>query len=67
MESAENRTDIRFVKIAKVVYVRKEDLVSYLEEMADYEPHDEVTHDASLRLKEAAKLLGEIGCLTNQR
>ena len=67
MESAKNRMDIRFVKIAKVVYVRKEDIVSYLEEMADYEPHDEVTHDASLRLKEAAKLLGEIGCLTNQR
>ena len=67
MGSTKNRMDIRFVKIAKVVYVRKEDLVSYLEEMADYEPHDEVTHDASLRLKEAAKLLGEIGCLTNQR
>ena len=61
MESAKNRMDIRFVKIAKVVYVRKEDLVSYLEEMADYEPHDEVTHDASLRLNEAARLLGGIG------
>ena len=67
MESAENRTDIRFVKIAKVVYVRKEDIISYLLDMAAYEPHDEVTHDASLRLKEAAKLLGEIGCLVKQK
>jgi hypothetical protein len=49
------------------VYVRKDDIVSYLEDMAEYEPHDEVTHDASLRLKEAAKLLGEIGCLVKQK
>ena len=67
MESTKNRTDIRFVKIAKVVYVRKEDIVGYLKEMAHYEPHDEVTHDASLRLKEAAKFLGEIGCLVRQK
>ena len=61
MESTKNRTDIRFVKIAKVVYVRKEDIVTYLEDMAHYEPHDEVAHDASLRLNEAARLLGGIG------
>ena len=61
MRSTKSRMDIRFVKIAKIVYVRKEDIVAYLEDMAEYEPHDEVTHDASLRLKEAAKLLGEIG------
>ena len=61
MGSTKSRMDIRFVKIAKIVYVRKEDIVAYLEDMAEYEPHDEVTHDASLRLKEAAKLLGEIG------
>ena len=61
MESTKDRMDIRFVKIAKVVYVRKEDIVAYLEDMADYEPHDELTHDASLRLNEAARLLGGIG------
>ena len=67
MGSTKSRMDIRFVKIAKIVYVRKDDIVSYLENMAEYEPHDEVTHDASLRLKEAAKLLGEIGCLVKQK
>jgi hypothetical protein len=61
------KTDMRFVKVANVVYVRKDDIVSYLENMAEYEPHDEFTHDASLRLKEAAKLLGEIGCLVKQK
>jgi hypothetical protein len=55
------KTDMRFVKIAKVVYIRKEDVMAYLENMARYEPHDELTHDASLRLKEAASLLGGIG------
>jgi len=67
MGSTKSRMDIRFVKIAKIVYVRKDDIVSYLENMAEYEPHDEVTNDASLRLKEAAKLLGEIGCLVKQK
>lgn len=62
-----SKTDMRFLKVANVVYVRKDDIVSYLENMAEYEPHDEVTHDASLRLKEAAKLLGEIGCLVKQK
>ena len=61
MGSTKNRMDIRFVKIAKVVYVRKEDIVNYLLEMADYEPNNETPHDAGLRLKEAAKLLGVIG------
>jgi hypothetical protein len=55
------KTDMRFVKIAKVVYIRKEDVMAYLENMAIYEPHDELTHDASLRLNEAARLLGGIG------
>ena len=62
-----SKTDMRFLKVANVVYVRKDDIVSYLENMAEYEPHDEVTHDASLRLKEAAKLLGGIGCLVKQK
>ena len=60
MESAKNRTDIRFVKIAKVVYVRKEDILAYLKEMTACKA-DEVGHDASLRLNEAARLLGGIG------
>ena len=64
---AQGRIDMRFIKVANVVYVRKDDIVSYLEDMAEYEPHDEVTHDASLRLKQAAKLLGEIGCLVKQK
>lgn len=51
-----NRTDMRFVKIAKVVYVCKEYIMAYLREMADYEPHD-----AGLRLEEAVRLLGGIG------
>jgi len=59
--SQSGKTDMRFVKIAKVVYVRKEDVVNYLTEMADYEPNDETPHDAGLRLEEAARLLGGIG------
>jgi len=61
MISTKNRMDIRFIKIAKVVYVRKEDVVNYLSEMADYEPNNETPHDAGLRLEEAARLLGGIG------
>jgi hypothetical protein len=61
MGSTKSRMDIRFVKIAKVVYVRKEDVVNYLMEMAEYEPNDETPHDAGLRLEEAARLLGGIG------
>jgi hypothetical protein len=53
--------DMRFVKIAKVVYVRKEDIVAYLMEMVEYEPNNETPHDAGLRLEEAARLLGGIG------
>ena len=57
------KTDMRFVKIAKTVYIRKEDIVSYLLDMAAYEPNDETPHDAGLRLEEAARLLGGIGRL----
>jgi hypothetical protein len=55
------KTDMRFVKISKVVYVRKEDIVNYLLEMAVCEPNNETPHDAGLRLEEAARLLGGIG------
>lgn len=60
MGSAKSRMDIRFVKIAKVVYVRKEDILAYLKEMTACRA-DEVNHDTSLRLNEAAKLLGGVG------
>jgi hypothetical protein len=50
------KTDVRFVKIAKTVYLRKEDIVAYLLTMAETEPMD--TKD---RLEEAARLLGAVG------
>jgi hypothetical protein len=52
---------MRFIKDDKVVYIRKEDVIIYLLNMAITESHNETSHDASLRLKEAARLLGGIG------
>jgi len=56
LSALNSKRDIRFVNINQTIYLRKEDVVAYIQELATSEETD-----TRNRIEEAAKNIGRIG------